>query len=115
MGFLHHLADLFLHLDRTLGGVLRQYGSWTYPLLFLIVFCETGLVVAPFLPGDSLLFIAGALTAAGGGAQQLNLFTLNIMLIAAAVLGNTVNYWIGRYFGPRVFGWENSRFFNRRA
>lgn len=107
--------DLIVNLDKHLASALQHYGLWVYPLLFLIVFCETGLVVTPFLPGDSLLFIAGALTAAGGGANQLDLFTLNIMLIAAAALGNTTNYWIGRYFGPRVFGWETSRFFNRRA
>jgi len=107
--------DLIVNLDKHLAGALQQYGLWVYPLLFLIVFCETGLVVTPFLPGDSLLFIAGALTAAGSGADQLNLFMLDVLLIAAAVLGNTTNYWIGRYFGPRVFGWENSRFFNRRA
>jgi membrane-associated protein len=98
MGLLHHLADLFLHLDRTLGGVLRQYGSWTYLLLFLIVFCETGLVVLPFLPGDSLLFAAGAF--AGLGA--LSAWWLIALLLPAAVLGNTVNYWVGRLAGPRL-------------
>ena len=107
--------DLLVNLDKHLASLLAQYGVWVYLILFLIVFCETGLVVTPFLPGDSLLFIAGALTAAGGGAGQLDLVTLNILLIAAAVLGNTTNYWIGRYFGPKVFGWEDSRFFNRRA
>jgi membrane-associated protein len=98
MGFFHHLADLFLHLDRTLGGVLRQYGSWTYLLLFLIVFCETGLVVLPFLPGDSLLFAAGAF--AGLGA--LSAWWLIALLLPAAVLGNTVNYWVGKLAGPRL-------------
>ncbi|TAK66374.1 MAG: DedA family protein [Betaproteobacteria bacterium] len=107
--------DLLVNLDKHLASLLAQYGVWVYLLLFLIVFCETGLVVTPFLPGDSLLFIAGALTAPGGGAGQLDLLTLNLLLIAAAVLGNTTNYWIGRYFGPKVFGWEDSRFFNRRA
>lgn len=107
--------DLLVNLDKHLASLLAQYGAWVYLILFLIVFCETGLVVTPFLPGDSLLFIAGALTAPGGGAGQLDLVTLNLLLITAAVLGNTTNYWIGRYFGPKVFGWEDSRFFNRRA
>ena len=107
--------DLIVNLDKHLASLLAQYGVWVYLILFLIVFCETGLVVTPFLPGDSLLFIAGALTAAGSGAGQLDLVMLNILLIAAAVLGNTTNYWIGRYFGPKVFGWKDSRFFNRAA
>jgi len=107
--------DLIVHLDKHLASLLAQYGAWAYLILFLIVFCETGLVVAPFLPGDSLLFIAGALTATGSGARQLNVLVLIALLIAAAVLGNTTNYWIGRYFGPRVFAWEDSRFFNRAA
>jgi membrane-associated protein len=115
MDLLLLIWDLVINLDKHLAVALQQYGLWVYPLLFMIVFCETGLVVTPFLPGDSLLFIAGALTAAGNGAAQLNLFMLDILFIAAAVLGNTTNYWIGRYFGPRVFAWENSRFFNRRA
>ncbi len=107
--------DLMVNLDKHLASLLAQYGVWVYLILFLIVFCETGLVVTPFLPGDSLLFIAGALTAPGGGAGQLDLAMLNLLLIAAAVLGNTTNYWIGRYFGPKVFAWEDSRFFNRAA
>ena len=107
--------DLIVNLDKHLASLLAQYGAWVYLILFLIVFCETGLVVTPFLPGDSLLFIAGALTATGSGSGRFDLVMLNLLLIAAAVLGNTSNYWIGRYFGPRVFGWEDSRFFNRRA
>ncbi len=98
MSWLRHLADLLLHLDRTLGGVLRDYGAWTYLLLFLIVFCETGLVVLPFLPGDSLLFAAGAF--AGIGA--LSAWWLIVLLLLAAVLGNTVNYWVGHLAGPRL-------------
>jgi membrane-associated protein len=98
MSFLAHVADLFLHLDRTLGGVLREYGAWTYLLLFLIVFCETGLVVAPFLPGDSLLFAAGAFA----GLGSLSAGWLIALLLPAAVLGNTVNYWVGRLAGPRL-------------
>lgn len=107
--------DLLVNLDKHLASLLAQYGVWVYLILFLIVFCETGLVVTPFLPGDSLLFIAGALTAPGGGTGKLDLAMLNLLLIAAAVLGNTTNYWIGRYFGPRVFAWEDSRFFSRAA
>ena len=115
MEFLLSLWDLVVHLDTHLAGLLAQHGVWVYGILFLIVFCETGLVVTPFLPGDSLLFIAGALTATGSSAGQLDLAMLIILLTAAAVLGNTTNYWIGRYFGPKVFGWKDSRFFNRRA
>jgi membrane-associated protein len=115
MELLSYFWDLLVHLDKHLDKLLLLHGAWVYLLLFLIVFCETGLVVIPFLPGDSLLFIAGALTATGSGAGRLDLVMLNILMIAAAVLGNTTNYWIGRYFGPRVFGWEDSRFFNRRA
>jgi membrane-associated protein len=107
--------DLLVNLDKHLASLLAQHGVWVYPILFLVVFCETGLVVTPFLPGDSLLFIAGALTATGSGAGQLNLFMLITLLITAAVLGNTTNYWIGRHFGPKVFAWEDSRFFNRAA
>src|SRR5579864_1559769 len=98
MTFLKHAADLLLHLDRTLGGVLREYGAWTYLLLFLIVFCETGLVVLPFLPGDSLLFAAGAF--AGIGA--LSAWWLIVLLLLAAILGNTANYWVGHLVGPRL-------------
>jgi membrane-associated protein len=115
MDLLLYFWDLLVHLDKHLANLLLLHGAWVYLLLFLIVFCETGLVVTPFLPGDSLLFIAGALTATGSGAGQLGLVTLNILLIAAAILGNTTNYWIGRYFGPKVFDWKDSRFFNRRA
>ena len=115
MELLLYFWDLLVHLDVHLASLLAQHGVWVYLILFLIVFCETGLVVTPFLPGDSLLFIAGALTATGSGAGQLDLLMLNFLLIAAAILGNTTNYWIGRYFGPKVFGWEDSRFFNRRA
>ena len=103
--------DLLVHLDRHLATLLEQHGAWVYLLLFVIIFCETGLVVTPFLPGDSLLFIAGALAAGGG----IDVHLLALLLVAAAVLGNTVNYSIGRFIGPRVFHWEQSRFFNRRA
>jgi len=103
--------DLLVHLDRHLATLLQQHGAWVYLLLFVIIFCETGLVVTPFLPGDSLLFIAGALAAGGG----IDVHLLALLLVAAAVLGNTVNYSIGRFIGPKVFHWEESRFFNRRA
>jgi membrane-associated protein len=103
--------DLIVHLDRHLAALLQQYGAWVYLLLFAIIFCETGLVVTPFLPGDSLLFIAGALAAGGG----IDVHLLALVLVAAAVLGNTVNYSVGRFIGPKVFQWEDSRFFNKRA
>ena len=103
--------DLLVHLDLHLAVLLQQYGAWVYLLLFAIIFCETGLVVTPFLPGDSLLFIAGALAAGGG----IDVHLLALVLVAAAVLGNTVNYSIGRFIGPKVFQWEDSRFFNKRA
>jgi membrane-associated protein len=108
---LSQLIDIFLHLDRHLADVVANYGVWVYALLFLIIFVETGLVVMPFLPGDSLLFVAGTL--AGVGAMDLPL--LMVLLTVAAILGDAVNYSVGRYFGPRVFGWEQSRFFNRAA
>ena len=111
MELLLFLWDLLVHLDQHLAPLLLEYGVWVYLLLFLIVFCETGLVVTPFLPGDSLLFVAGTLWAAAG----LNVHALTALLIAAAILGNTVNYWIGRYLGPKVFHWEDSRWFNRKA
>lgn len=103
--------DLLVHLDRHLATLLQLHGAWIYLLLFAIIFCETGLVVTPFLPGDSLLFVAGALGAAGGFDVHL----LALLLVAAAVLGNTVNYAIGWFLGPKVFHWEQSRFFNRKA
>jgi membrane-associated protein len=92
------LIDVFLHLDTYLGNVLAQYGAWTYALLFLVIFAETGLVITPFLPGDSLLFAAGALAAPG----DLNPWLIVLLLSAAAIVGDTVNYWIGRRIGKRV-------------
>jgi len=111
MDLLLQFVDLILHLDAHLDALIRDYGPWVYGILFVIIFVETGLVVMPFLPGDSLLFIAGAFAAAGA----LSLPLLIVLLIIAAILGNTSNYWIGRKIGPRVFKWENSRFFNRNA
>lgn len=111
MELLTTFVDLMLHLDTHLAALVAQYGAWVYAILFAIVFCETGLVVTPFLPGDSLLFVAGALAAAGG--MQIGL--LIVLLVIAAVLGDAVNYAVGGWFGPKVFRWENSRFFNRAA
>ena len=105
------LIDIFLHLDKHLEAVVSQYGVWVYALLFAIIFVETGVVVMPFLPGDSLLFVCGALAAVGG----LSLPLLIALLITAAVLGDALNYSIGRHIGPRVWTFEQSRWFNRRA
>jgi membrane-associated protein len=99
MDLLRQLIDVFLHLDRHLAEVTRDYGAWTNALLFVIVFCETGLVVTPFLPGDSLLFTAGAL----GSLGTLNVWVLFLLLSLAAILGDTANYWIGKKIGPRAF------------
>src|SRR5262249_20845142 len=99
MDVLRQLIDLFLHLDKHLKPVLETYGGWTYLLRFGILFCETGLVVPPFLPGDSLLFAAGTFAAPG---QPLSLWGLMAVLIAAAVLGDTVNYWVGHFLGARL-------------
>jgi membrane-associated protein len=104
------LWDLAVHLDRHLAAFVARYGVWVYALLFAIVFCETGLVVTPFLPGDSLLFVAGALAAAGG----MDIVALMATLVVAALCGDNVNYWIGRYLGPRVFHYERSRWLNPR-
>jgi membrane-associated protein len=103
--------DLLVHLDQHLAMLLQQYGTWVYLILFLIVFCETGLVVTPFLPGDSLLFVSGTLWATSGMEVEL----LAATLVCAALCGDNVNYWVGRYIGPRVFRWEHSRWFNRHA
>ena len=111
MEFIAFLLDFIVHVDVHLATFVQTYGTWVYALLFLIIFVETGVVVMPFLPGDSLLFVVGALA----GVGLLNLPFVIALLIAAAILGNQSNYAIGRYFGPRVFQWENSRFFNKRA
>lgn len=100
--------DLILHLDRYLDFIIRSFGLWTYLILFIVIFIETGLVVTPFLPGDSLLFAAGAFAAKG----SFNVSLLFFMLWLAAVLGDTANYWIGHYIGPRVFR-ENVRWLKR--
>ena len=111
MEIVHFVLDFILHVDVHLATFVQTYGAWVYALLFLIIFVETGVVVMPFLPGDSLLFVVGALC----GAGLLNLPLVIALLIAAAILGNQSNYTIGRFFGPKVFQWENSRFFNKAA
>ncbi|RSK37116.1 DedA family protein [Hymenobacter metallilatus] len=110
MEILKHLLDFVLHLDKHLAEIIQQYGTWTYAILFLIIFVETGVVVLPFLPGDSLLFAAGALAA--NPANGLSVWIVIGLLILAAVLGDTLNYHIGDYLGPRVFR-ENSRWLKR--
>ena len=111
MDMIPFLIDFILHVDKHLAEFIAAYGAWVYALLFAIIFVETGLVVMPFLPGDSLLFVVGAMC----GAGLMNLPLAMALLLVAAVLGDQVNYSIGRHFGPKVFQWENSRFFNKRA
>lgn len=108
MDFLNSVIDLFLHLDTHLNDIIINYGAWTYALLFLVIFLETGLVVTPFLPGDSVLFAAGTFAALG----SLDVWVLWLLLFAAAVLGDTANYWIGHTIGPRAFE-QNIRFLKR--
>ena len=111
MELLQQLLDFILHVDVHLRTFVEAYGAWVYALLFLIIFVETGVVVMPFLPGDSLLFVVGAMC----GVGLMNFPLVVALLIAAAILGNQSNYAIGRYFGPKVFAWESSRFFNKAA
>ena len=111
MELVSFLIDFILHVDKHLEAFVTNYGAWVYALLFLIIFVETGVVVMPFLPGDSLLFVVGALCGVGLMSYPLSVG----LLTAAAILGNQSNYAIGRYFGPRVFQWEDSRLFNKRA
>jgi membrane-associated protein len=109
--FIPWLLDFVLHVEKHLFAFVQAYGTWVYALLFLIIFVETGVVVMPFLPGDSLLFVVGAMCGVG-----LMDYTLSISLLtAAAIAGNQSNYALGRHFGPRVFKWEQSRFFNKAA
>ena len=108
MELLAQFIDIVLHLDRHLIWVVENYGAWIYLLLFLVIFCETGLVVTPFLPGDSLLFVAGTLAAVGA----MYVHGLFALLVLAAFSGDNTNYWIGRFAGPRVFRIERSRLFN---
>ena len=116
MAFIHELTrlalkfiDLFLHLDKYLGDVIRSYGNWTYLILFLIIFCETGFVVTPVLPGDSLLFAIGMFSAMGA----IDLSKAWPLLVFAAILGDNVNYAVGNFIGPKVFHYENSRIFKK--
>jgi membrane-associated protein len=111
MNSITFFLDLVLHIDHHLEALMETFGLWGYAWLFLIVFVETGIVVMPFLPGDSLLFVVGTLC--GLGMMDYNLSVG--LLFVAAVAGNQTNYTIGRYFGPKVFGWEDSKLFNRRA
>jgi len=111
MEFLGAILDFVLHVDVHLANFVRDYGAWVYALLFAIVFIETGVVVMPFLPGDSLLFVVGAMCAVG----LMSLPLVLALLWVAAVLGNQSNYAIGRRIGPRVFHWESSRWFNKKA
>lgn len=108
MELLTQLIDVVLHLDQHLQALVASHGAWIYLILFLIVFCETGLVVTPFLPGDSLLFVAGTVAAAGG----MDIHLLVLLLIIAAVLGDAVNYGVGHYIGPRIFSHSESRWLN---
>ncbi|OPY83540.1 MAG: Inner membrane protein YqjA [Syntrophorhabdus sp. PtaU1.Bin153] len=110
MEFLKTFLDIFMHIDQHLSIIIQDYGVWTYLILFFIIFLETGLVVTPLLPGDSLLFAAGTFAAKG----DLDEWWLFALLSAAAIAGDTVNYWIGVYVGPKVFHRENVRFLNRK-
>jgi membrane-associated protein len=109
MDFLHSVVDIALHLDQHLHSLIEQFGVWTYVILFAVLFMETGLVVTPFLPGDSLLFAAGAVAATGSLSVQM----LFLLLCVAVLLGDSTNYWIGRFVGPKVFHAEKNRFFKR--
>jgi len=109
MEFVKDVIDFILHLDTHLSAIIQQSGAWTYLILIVVIFIETGLVVTPFLPGDSLIFAAGAFAARG----DLKLFLLFGLLVAAAILGDTANYWIGKIIGPKVFQKESSRIFKK--
>lgn len=111
MEYFSYLVDFIIHIDVHLTELVNNYGIWVYAILFLIVFCETGLVVTPFLPGDSLIFVAGTLAATTSG--NFNIILLNIVLIAAAILGDAVNYMIGRFFGEKLFSNPNSKIFKQ--
>jgi len=109
MEFIKDFIDVILHLDTHLVELVSRYGTFSYAILFAIIFCETGLVVTPFLPGDSLLFAVGALSA----KDALNVYTVAFLLMLAAIMGDSTNYWIGYFVGPKVFRSESSRWFNR--
>jgi membrane-associated protein len=109
MELIKDFIDVILHLDTHLVELVSRYGTFSYAILFAIIFCETGLVVTPFLPGDSLLFAVGALSA----KDAFNVYTVAFLLMLAAIIGDSTNYWIGYFVGPKVFRSENSRWFNR--
>jgi membrane-associated protein len=109
MELIKKILDIALHLDRYLSAIIQQYGLWTYAILFVVIFIETGFVVMPFLPGDSLLFAAGTFAAFGA----LKVGWLMALLAAAAIIGDTVNYWVGHFLGPKVFSKEKARFFKK--
>jgi len=109
MELVKYIFDFIMHIDVHLGGIIKDYGLWTYLILFIIIFCETGLVVTPLLPGDSLLFAAGTFAAIGA----LDIMWLFLILSVAAVAGDTVNYWIGCFVGPKVFHKEHVRFLKK--
>ena len=106
---LMEILGFIVHIDRYLADIIALFGVWTYVFLFLIIFAETGLVITPFLPGDSLLFAVGAFA----GSGFLDIWTVYVVMLVAAIIGDTVNYWIGHHIGPRVFAKENSRLFNK--
>jgi membrane-associated protein len=114
MELITYLIDLFLHLDEYLASIISQYGTWTYAILFFVIFMETGFVVTPFLPGDSLLFAAGTFASPVMG-EALNVYLMVGLLIVAAILGDTVNYWIGHYVGDRAYGsrWVKKEYIDR--
>lgn len=103
------IIDFFIHLDTYIAQIIDAFGPWVYVILFTIIFAETGLIITPFLPGDSLLFSVGTLA----GSGMLNIWLVYFLMLIAAIIGDTVNYWVGHYLGPKVFSKENSRFFNK--
>lgn len=112
MNYLQHLIDMILHIDVYLNSFVTLYGFWTYLILFMVIFCETGLIVTPFLPGDSLLFAAGSIAAQPGNSLQI--LILFALLFSASVLGNQINFWVGRAIGPKIFTANSSWFFNKK-
>ena len=112
MHYLQHLIDMILHIDVYLNSFVTLYGFWTYLILFMVIFCETGFIVTPFLPGDSLLFAAGSIAAQPGNSLQI--LILFALLFSASVLGNQINFWVGRAIGPKIFTTNSSWFFNKK-
>ena len=110
MGFIKYAIDFLVHLQPHLIGIFKDFGVWAYLIMFLIIFCETGLVVTPFLPGDSVIFLLGALSASG----KINVWIIFVLIVIAAITGNMLNYYIGKAFGHTVFNRDNVRFFNRK-